>query len=485
MRWRHSRTSEETSNLNTTDRVHANAKRELKKYIHRLYQIIHPDRLHRFPKQRQVNESSFQVLQSELDKHLKTHSKKIFTSKSSGVRQLTFFACLEDLSHSNNKEVIIDNGIASIGLYKAVVSFHETQLATALRDLFIALGLDEPPANALAIIGRPKILRTRLLDLVERARHMRAKATIETYESNSTFLEQAIYRAYGVRVEVKDSSENGEEVLRRIAKALVDCGANLRPVVFTIDNSKTVTVEAEGDVGEWMPRVRLGMHASLSSWYTVLRSPLLVSLCNAARIRASHLCRYEAAAARALGVRLVLCEVAASSVRDSSDNALLNAYAELVSGIARGHDYCITKDSSCEHPDSHLLSVMVTRGSSNTSDTDTGVLRVGIEGGASAVTNAVRGANSMASAYRQLYEMRVADKKLCADVRRSIHASHIRRAPGLIDIHWRSTLRRLLAKAHVLRNITKGTSLVVGTQTRLLDSGEIEIAHNFDFNDIL
>lgn len=463
----------------SNDDYRGHAKRELKKHIHRLYQRIHPDRLARFPRQRLVNESSFKHLQSALDRHFKSAGVNEAVRPTSAVRELTFFASREEGGGS--------------GLRKAVVKFQETRLACALRDLFAALELEAPPAGALAAVAGGDRTSARLRELVERARRRTTQRRVDannTGPNEADVLQQAVRRAHGVRVELGGGLPARAEVmaLRRVAQALGRAAAAsgdvaARPAVLVIDGGAAVTLDDAG----WTPRLTLGACASDAAWRAVLHGPQMRAACEAARARLARLREGETRAARALRVRLLLCEVAADIASIQRDTALLQAYARVVAALSEMAPTTKVENEWDRGPKANMskLAVMITRGDTVHADVSGGVLHIGVDIGPDGILRAVQRAHPVAEAHEHVARKRTAHDKLLVDVRRALRAARLRRAHGVPDAQWTAALRRLHAHAGVLRDIVSGASLAIGVQTRLLDGGEIEIAHDFHLRDLV
>lgn len=442
-----------------------NASYHLKKHIHRLYQHIHPDKLACFPEQRLVNESSFQELQSALDRHFsgvenddRTHGVLSHTSKS---HNLTFFA-----RRDGGEE-----------LFKAVVPFHKRNLASVLHDLFSALHLDLPSLQTLSVLGCPEVTRktrgTRLQDLVEEVRRagMSNPATTSTQQSavkntnEAEVIRLGLQRAFGVRIVFGNGLPvNVDSIMRRMARSLPSgSGLDIAPSVIFIDGGCDNSVVTTG----WVPKIHLGACATDTTWKATLLADTVAYACREARERERCLRNDEREAARVLGVRMVLCE--AGGVE--GDEYLLRRYANMVKQV-------ITLGAKCHGVSS--IAVMVTKQAGTGVDVNQGLVRVGLEEEGMGMVTALENAQWVSRAFETAQKQRAAEERLVIEVRKAIGAKRIRKAEGLGGHEWEIGLRRLRATASRLRNVLSGVSVAIGVQARVLENGEIEIPFDFD-----
>lgn len=496
------------------------ARNDLKKHLRRLYQRIHPDRLAQHPDERLVNQSSFQHLQSALDPHLKPNSNSSDTSSQrshqpSSVRQLTFFSNSQD---------------GSDRLIKTNVDFHERRLANALVDLFKSLGIDPPSQSTLSTVfpsSAPSfsssfrygktLQRAHLRQLVDRARRLRnpfvrasspssdstssnsrpssaAGATNDNAHSSSgspdeaTLLLHALQRRHGITIKIQPYLPVQPLILlRRLAGALAyleEHGESIRPCLVRLTPGKTAgripqpDVEAAASEDKHhipvVPVIGLGAMATDATWRTVIDCVDLSADCTAARGYAQQLHLVQVLAARALGVRLILCEVDSHAARSASDVQLLREYEELIRDVSKQRQ---TPGGSAEM---RQLAVMITEGDKVKSDANQGVVKVGVKCKVNGLRKAIKNAAGVARRYAQECKRREDEERLTESVRRELRLERLRRVEEVNDREWATAIIKLRRNSGALREVFVGVSLVVGLETRLLRGGELELAHDFE-----
>lgn len=436
--------------------------RDVKRHIHRLYQHIHPDRLASFPKEQNINETSFQVLQSALDRYFQP-VKTPAAATSAPPTKLTFYA------RSDNAK----------GLCKAVVTFHDHSLATVLKELFTGLGLEPPPHNILSAIGplpRPQTSQFRLRDLVERARQVRATVTTEHASQqldDVSVSRLTTQRACGIRLNLCNSVPFNARAMaaKRVRDALASSSIDSTGIEVTVDGGADTLVAP----GRWAPRLTLGILASQTRWLDTVNSSTFEKVCIEARDCRLTLQEAEKSAAAALGVRIVLC---ATDVHGEVSDTLLDAYADALSQISRA-----ATNGEIKNPHGSwraALAVMVNEGDAVDVDVETGLLHVGVALGANGIIEAVAGSQQLAQTAEVRRQKKAAEAKLITDTRRLIRAARLHRQNGLPQAAWEDGLRALQRKAGVLREVISGVSVVVGMRGRVLGRGKIEIPYNFE-----
>lgn len=436
--------------------------RDVKRHIHRLYQRIHPDRLSNFPKERIINETSFQVLQSALDRYFDATDTPPAASKAPSTK-LTFFA------RSDSVE----------GLCKAVVTFHEHSLSTVIQDLFEGLGLEPPPHHVLSALGplkRPKTSHLKLRDLVELARQAEATSNVERVAQkldDATVSRLSTQRACGIRLNLCRSipSHARAAAAKRVRDLLTSASVDCTGAEVTVDGGADTLIAP----GHWVPRLILGILASQARWVDTVTSSAFENACTEARNYRYSLRKTEKSAAAALGVRLILC---AADDHGETNDALLNAYADAMSKISA---------AATEHEIERLsrswraaLAVMVNEGDGVDVDVEAGLLHVGVGLGAEGIVEAVAGSQQLGQAVEERRQRKAAEEKLITDTRRLIRAARLNRQSGLPQAAWEDALLALQRKAGVLRDVISGVSVVVGVRSRVIGRGEIEIPYNFE-----
>lgn len=434
--------------------------RELKRHIHRLYKHIHPDRLTGFPEQRVINEASFQVLQSALDRHFNP-SEATTTTSSTPSTKLTFFARTDNYT----------------GLSKAVITFHESRLASALQDIFAGLGLDPPPQDLLLSLVPTHVRHSlpRLRDLVERARRSRSFQS-DTYTAqtldDATVSRLTTQRACGIHLNICNSVPVHAQAAaaKRVRDVLTSSAVDTRGIEVTVDGGASTTIISN----RWTPHVTLGILASKRRWHDTLTSAAFNAVCTEARNHRSALREAEKSAASALGVRLVLCS---TDVHGEVDDKLLVAYARVIEDIsANGKEFGGNGFESWRSS----LAVMISAGSKVEMDVENGLLHVGVDLGANGVDKIVGSCKWVSKAFEERRDKKEADWKMVEDTRRMIGAARLGRHDELTQTEWEDGLRALRRRAGVLRDMLSGVSVLIGVRPRVNEKGEVEIPYNFE-----
>ena len=486
----------------------ADAVRELKRHVHRLYKHIHPDRLGQHPQERSINESSFQVLQSALERHF---SRMDGSAQNQGSipppapqkpQQLVFF--------SQGKEK---------HLKKAVVHFHESTLGKTLHSLFESLSLDPPPKHLLPGHSSPNqpIEFSSLTQLMRHARQVamhttskRHSATTQATTSTSTNTNSdtehevivtrlALQRSRGVSIALGtglpvDGKLFG--VYRRLVLALREIrDIDLSTLIIEFNGGFDVQLNDQGS----QPWLSLGVCATADLWQTIFASEQLRLACEESRYKMEAIREAEALAAHALGVRLMMHDITLVEKERTADSngitsgldtflersALMNEYEKLLKDI-------ITK-WRLNPEETHInnvkpLAVMITTGETLydedgnfSSDLERGVLCVPLSASTGGVSYGLRkDGPRVAALYTQKAKHREMEKTLVSRIRTGLQLGGLRRANGLEDKLYISALHQLKRHGGKLKGIFDGAAIVIGTQARLLiDTDEVEIPHDF------
>lgn len=468
------------------------ARQQVKKHVRRLYQHIHPDRLAQHPKQRSINESSFQILQSALDTHLKpwsptNNNNSSRHSHSQTSCELTFFANKSDGTN---------------GLIKAHVIFQETRLASVLLDLFKKFGLkDAPSASTLSTVFPSSSAPTAassndlgtLIDLARKQRNPFASTTSTAGASvNETqILLHGLQRRYGVNVQLEDGYVKSRAliVLRRLASVLTSLEENgdsiIRAASIHIDGERSAgTIVSYGD-DSLVPVVRLGAMGADSEWLSALECRQVVEGCEKARVKLQRLHGLQVRAAWTVGVRLMASEVSVLEAKDRREVGFILQYEKLLSEllVASPMEEDVTEDVTRVTSMRNRIAIMITKSKPEMEmDENQGMIRVCVDSGVEGIRKAVGSAEamSMAQRFQRLCATREADRRLTESVRRELGLQRLRRVEGVLsDAQWRDGLFRLRRRRSDLKRIMAGVSVSIGLHTRLLNGGDIEVAHDF------
>lgn len=473
--------------------------RELKRHVHRLYKHIHPDRFARSPEHRAVNEASFQVLQSALQRHFDRVEARVNVPPQAYQRpeQLTFFIHAATLSPSSKHQ-------QNHKLKKAVVKFQESNLGSSLHDLFKSLEIDPPPVELLPGYGdiNGGTQFTTLTDLIKHARHVittNVKRRRSSDQTNSDpddevlITKLALKRARGVHITLGEGlPPRNKQILifRRLTRTLLTARSiNLTNLIIELDGGFDVKLHTDG-VYPWLV---LGACATEGAWLQSLMSTEVDTAVEQSRQIMTGVQVLEAQTARMIGVRLVMHNISLLNVGDNdlgSDSPqthckmeamirgseLLNVYRdklrELLNEVAtreRVHDAATGS-----------VALMFEEGANVSSDCTRGVLRAGLLTPTATIMSWLYTMGpSLNTEYEQYRARREAEEELVSRVRRSLCIDSIRHGE-ISDEQWRDGLVRLRKNARRLRGVLDGVPLVVGLRARLLETGEVEIPFDFD-----
>ncbi|KAI0565122.1 T-cell activation inhibitor [Gracilaria domingensis] len=473
--------------------------RELKKHILRLYKHIHPDRLGRFPQERKVNEHSFQVLQSAIDRHFDRFQARANTPPEApkSSKELIFYA----------HQVKSRHDCGTNELTKAVISLHESRLGHALASLFDELGLEPPPKSVLPVTGidRDGVEFMSLRELVKYARQVEMESIQTRGQEAATAAQRAVdeevlvtrlalQRSRGFTIVLGTGLPvKLERLFRRLNRTVRKLQeVDLRTVVIELDGGFHVEVNTNGS----FPFVSLGACASEDTWIETLRSEEIRTAARASQRLVTELHGLEAALAGALGVRLVMHNIhlvdgadweSGSDVRQTKGNNLeallsgtesLEAYRNLLQSFIKS----IEKETvpMFVH-EARSLALMFTDGHGFQIDLEQGVLRIGINDDQRKIAATLRAHGQYVSREYEMKKLHAEkEEKRLSNVRRSLGIPSLRRLQEVSDREWHTALTELRADASKLRGVLDGTPLVIGTRARMLtDTGEIEIPFDY------
>lgn len=471
--------------------------RELKRHVLRLYKHIHPDRLGRFPRQRAVNENSFQILQSAIDRHFDRVEARVSTPPPAPqpAQQLTFFA------HGSAEKENSDRH----NLTKAVIHMHESRLGHALVSLFKELGLEPPPQNILpgTVADVEGMQFSSLRELIKHARQVEMELITKKNQATVNAVQRsiddevvvtrlALQRSRGVQIVLGTGLPvKLERLFRRLSRTIRTArNVDLSTSVIELDGGFEVELNTSGA----FPFIKLGACASEESWLETLGSKQACTAAKAGQTFALQLREMEAALARTIGVRLVMHDFQLvqggawdSKEQEETDNldvhlngsALLRRYQSVLR-------YCTSSSESdmgvVAIDGVGSLALMFTEGSSFHTDVEQGVLRVGIDDDIDKIMESLKthGAYVNSMYERKRVHAQNEEKRLSV-VRRALGIRSIRRTEEVSGRDWDTVLTKLQSDSSRLRKVFDGTAVVIGTQARLLvDSGEVEIPHDYD-----
>eukprot|EP00177_Eucheuma_denticulatum_P006979 GFKZ01012693.1.p1 GENE.GFKZ01012693.1~~GFKZ01012693.1.p1 ORF type:complete len:474 (-),score=84.52 GFKZ01012693.1:488-1909(-) len=452
--------------------------RELKRHIHRLYKHIHPDRLHRYPSQRAVNEASFKTLQSVLQRHYDWfHNPTPPTQPPPPPlppQQLTFF------THITNSTADPPNP----PLNKSVTTLYEANLHSSLHSLFTSLNLPPPPSRLLhSPYSSPTSPSqwTSLSALVKQARRViptnlrSARNSPSRPEDEGEILRLSMRRSRGVHVVFGDGLPAPHKLtalLRRLKRTLVEVGeVDLRNLVILVDGGFDVRLDSRGVY----PFVVLGACATEERWREGLRSQEVVGACERCVKWFAGMRELEDRVARELGVRLVMHNLEIVNDGVTEGRRVFGEYEEVLKGLAERGGTGKSKD------DLQGVAVMMEEGEGVGQDVRRGVLRIGIGNGVEEIIKLVRGMGAeVGREHERIRWEREEERKLVASLKRGLGIERLERGEEVTDWEWKEGLKRLRKGMGRLRGILEGVGLVVGRGVRVLEDGDVEIPFDFD-----
>lgn len=469
--------------------------RELKRHVYRLYKHIHPDRLGRFPEHRAVNEASFQVLQAALERHfdrVEARTHDLPPRAHHAPQQLTFFA-----------QPAADKGECrrETDLKKAVVRFHEANIGHGLHTLFRLLGLEPPPLSVLpgknARSGVDGLEFSSLTQLVRHARRV-ISTNMETKQAGSDEADSGLddemlvtrlklQRSRGVVITLGAGLPGREKlvlIFRRLAATMRQVGhVALDHLVVEIDGGFEVAFHTEGA----LPWITLGACASGDAWVRALSSEAVCRACEACRRRMERLRMLEAAAAKRLGVKMVLHNIrlvdeGAGGCKDGTGGNLekmvdgseaMLRYERLLEALGDGR-------MGTRSTGTKSVVVMLEPGSGTSVDVSQGVVRMGLSCSEEDVvrTLAARGAETNRR-FERLRMRQEEEVRRVGAVKRAVGIGGLRRGEGVSDREWDEAVARMLGDAGRLRGVFDGVCVVVGTRMRVLGDGSVEVPFDF------
>ncbi|CDF40467.1 unnamed protein product [Chondrus crispus] len=484
--------------------------RELKRHVHRLYKHIHPDRLGQFPQHRKVNEASFQVLQSAIERHfdrVEARTRNIPPQAFQPPKELTFFAKAKPKSSKGKHE----QNVNDYGLHKAVVPFHETNLGHALHSLFESLGLEPPPQNILpgrrpGPLGQEGQRFSSLTELIRHARRVIMSNVQRQQTGNPRTAESdlddemlvtrlALQRSRGLYVTLGAGLPPKAKlvvIFRRLARTLSEVRTKyLSNLVVEMDGGFDVTLNTEGAY----PWMQLGACASTETWRDSLSSSEVVAACQKSNKHMTRLRELEARVAIKLGIKLVMHNINVLGIendetkgeagREDSNHermermlrasAALDSYEQLLLSLIS------SEVESRQVREQVSVALMIDESDGVQCEAEQGVIRVGLSTGADAVLSALSShGRGVHERFEQVRCERVAEEKRVANVKRAVGINSLRRAESVSTREWGEALAHMRADAGRLRGVLDGVPVVIGTQARVIvESGEVEVPHDF------
>lgn len=495
--------------VSTAARDPKDAVRELKRHVHRLYKHIHPDRLGRFPQHRRVNEASFQVLQSALERHfdrIEARTRNIPPQAYQGPRELTFFAQAKQKTVDAKKKAAIDDS----GLNKAVISFHESNLGHALHSLFESLGLEPPPQHILpgqkgSSFGKEGHEFASLTDLIRHARRV-IMTNVKRQQTGTSASPQpeldnemlvtrlALQRSRGVYITLGSGLPGKDKlvlIFRRLAQMLAELRrSNVSNLVIEFDGGFDVSLNTEGAY----PWLVLGACASAETWLSSLSSNEVISACQRCKDHMARLRELEARVAIKFGVKLVMHNIMVLDTSWPGDDyqpakrdmqgkmqAMINASPLLEEYEKLLLELIQSASDTMPVEEMHSVAIMIEEGDRVSSEPEQGVIRVGLSSGASSVLEAIRSEGAhVHCTFENVRAEREADERRVMNVKRAVGINSLRRGEEVTKRQWAEALAHMRKDAGRLRGVLDGVPVVVGTQARVIvESGEVEVPHDF------
>lgn len=448
-----------------SSRISKQDKKQLFKYIHKLYARIHPDKLATLPEQRDVNLESFQILNAAVQRNYESPHEPDPISR---PIPLTFYY------HDHDK---VRNVRVQLGLGARA-------LADALQELFNTLGLDPPPPHILRPPDPPlphlrkfnsiqELSRAARMMGMKRA-HVKQKRAAEAAEDiaqkkgDAEVLVLALQRTHGITFKIDDSVRNTKPaiVLGRIRDALMDAVHELNASMqFPPFRGARIVIDASFDArildDSSTPTVLLGACASRAQWDTVLQDEGLYEACSTFRERASELRRLEVEAATVLGVSIVL--------HNFGDETL--KYREFLGKLSEGY----------ESEDYLAIALMFVEGKDIDSDAKTGLLTVGINLDVDQVRKGIRiEGRRVAAEHEKLEAAREARETNKRMVVRALRIGALEKDSDVTDEQFGECLSMLRSKALQLKGFLEGADVrVVNDEAGVSEDGEIRLPYDF------
>lgn len=368
--------------------------RTLKKYLHQLYLRVHPDRFGQHPKERAVNEASFQRLQQYLDESFgnagnngsgrdsrRPQMGRGMVGKEKNEK-LTFFA--HNMEHkfgvrsmnggeekvsSTGNEIPVTENLTNEDdkdekLLKASVDVTRQNLTSALVTLFQYLGLEPPPpellsddkhstggyhSHARGTAGYSDVITFHnLRDMARRTRTAAMESRFSSQKNannegskedgssiitnKSQLIVLALQRSRGIHIRLGKGLPSGDRQ-----------HFLLQRLAFAIEMAKDVDmhagcIELDGsfEVGMTRDLLRIGGCASDKAWLEALRNRAFSSACERKRRRRKETAKMEDAAARHLNLRFVIFDAGHQTEADSSDENIsyIDLYHDLVEDLS-------------------------------------------------------------------------------------------------------------------------------------------------------
>lgn len=452
--------------------------KELKRYLHRFYQLVHPDRFAQEPQRRDTNLKSFQILQAALDRHFNTEdtgTRDYTPDPITSQTTLTFFG------HSTNPD-------GAPRKARAELQPGPRSLAEALLKLFAQLELDPPPAHILTPPSAPSPAErkyTSISDLAKVARSLaitratarqeaatQAAASSAEQAGDAKVLLLALQRAHGVKLTIDSSLPRDSRlafVLTRVWDALRDATMDLNasPAVPPF-RGMNIIVDAGFHVNSNVPElcVLLGACASREQWDSVLQDEELLAACREKRVRAERIRNLELKAAERLGCSLVFHHFSEKPVDE------VPRYFALIESLAEG------PQSESYFP----IGAMLVDGSDVEEDVENGVIAIGVDQAIEEVRRIFQERGpSIGEKHTRILEEREARERDKQIVIRSLRLGTLNRRTTVADCQWVHCLKELRKHGSKLKGLGfEGADIsVTNGDAGVSETGEIFLPWDF------
>lgn len=462
---------------------------ELAVHLRRLYKRIHPDVLHRFPKERAVNEESFQRLQAALD--------ETFSEDTESARRPPIFSSSSLLSFYYRIDSSVSNSPETPTIRKISVPLHRANVGSTLTELFRILNLGSFPthlvrrgwrrADKQADPSNPGgqvsvTLRSLFANARNHAFRWKEREHVDRdsnkvsqwVKDDETIEVLSLQRSRGISIRFDSTLPRKRGYIlavRRLSAALQRCKersiAGLR-----------LLVNGGFDVRLHSPSFTLflGICAREEAWDRVLKSDAVCSTAAERRLLAEQ----EREAARHIGIAHLLYD-SHGNLANAQSESDHESYRHIV-------QHFMTCQMAEKGDDVTDLSVVVfgdfsagsKKGTADRNNKE-GILRVGVSIGSEGIARLIQSLGpDIVRRYREHRLLEHESNRYIYRARRALHLDGLRRGDGITDHEWRQGLADLVQDARRLRSISACSRLVIGSHTAILDSGEIQIPWNYN-----